>query len=509
MTGMRYMKNALVLTGCNALLRLAGLAFRIWLVGMLGARGMGLYMQVLAVYGLFLTVATAGLSAAATCLLAEELSYSEARAHTMLRTLLAASLGLGIAAGGAQYYLAKPIAYLWLGDALAVRAIHSAALGLPFAAVSSVFRGYFFARRQVLPGAVSQIAEQISQIGLTAWWLNSETDLAGDCSVLLKAGAVAEAVGAGVLSLWYQVKGKLSGKAKKTISHHTVHRIWAMFWPVESGQCLAAGLHTAEHILVPACLTAALAGSMGRQEAMTQYGALEGMAIPILLFPLGLFGTLSTLLVPELVQKNTQKNKPQLQKAIDNMLTLTAYSGAFIGAAVWVWAEPICMLLYDNLQAGRYLHLLACIAPTLYIECMVAGALKAVQQQQRSFYCSAIVDVLNVAGIIFIVPRWGMEGLLAVMGSKCLLISGLHLYCLLKTQQISFRFVRWLVKPFAAAIVAVGVGRGVSLCFGWYNWSALIAGSCAALLIWGGITLGFDGKGLMEEMRANCVEKIV
>ena len=68
--GQSYLKNAALLTGADVLLRLAGMGLRIYLANALGGEGMGLYQLVLAVYALFVTLATAGVSVAATRLAA-------------------------------------------------------------------------------------------------------------------------------------------------------------------------------------------------------------------------------------------------------------------------------------------------------------------------------------------------------------------------------------------------------------------------------------------------------
>ena len=77
--GQSYLKNAALLTGADVLLRLAGMGLRIYLANALGGEGMGLYQLVLAVYSLFVTLATAGVSVAATRLMAEELAASIAK----------------------------------------------------------------------------------------------------------------------------------------------------------------------------------------------------------------------------------------------------------------------------------------------------------------------------------------------------------------------------------------------------------------------------------------------
>ena len=96
--GQSYLKNAALLTGADVLLRLAGMGLRIYLANALGGEGMGLYQLVLAVYSLFVTLATAGVSVAATRLMAEELARSPAEARGMLHCLLLAGAGLGVLA---------------------------------------------------------------------------------------------------------------------------------------------------------------------------------------------------------------------------------------------------------------------------------------------------------------------------------------------------------------------------------------------------------------------------
>ena len=111
-----YFKNAALLTGSDVVLRLAGMGLRIWLANALGGAGMGLYQLVLAVYGLFVTLATAGISVAAARLLTEELSRDKAAARGMLVRLVLAGLTLGGLAMAAQFATAGLAAKWWLGD---------------------------------------------------------------------------------------------------------------------------------------------------------------------------------------------------------------------------------------------------------------------------------------------------------------------------------------------------------------------------------------------------------
>ena len=192
-----YLKNAALLTGSDVVLRLAGMGLRIWLANELGGEGMGLYQLVLAVYSLFVTLATAGVSVAATRLMAEELSgpaSARGAARGMLRRLLAAGLVLGMFAAALQLATADLAARLWLGDVRAVGALRVSALGMPWMAVSAVLRGFFIARRHVAPNVFSQLTEQTVRIALVALALTRTEGLAVGvrCMLVLGATAVSE-----------------------------------------------------------------------------------------------------------------------------------------------------------------------------------------------------------------------------------------------------------------------------------------------------------------------------
>ena len=246
-----YWKNAALLTGSDVVLRLAGLGLRIGLANALGGEGMGLYQLVLAVYGLFVTLATAGISVAATRLLTEELSRDAASARGMLRRLLALGAGLGVLAMAAQAGLAGLAAKWWLGDVRVAGALRLSALGLPWMAVSAVLRGFFLARRRVGPNVASQLAEQTVRIGAVAAALYATPgrDAGERCTLVLGATALSEAVSCTLMALFCRGEARrcFGGKRAQTPPEAS-RRLWDILWPVEGGRVLASTLHTAENM---------------------------------------------------------------------------------------------------------------------------------------------------------------------------------------------------------------------------------------------------------------------
>lgn len=127
-----YLKNAAILTGTGLLLRAAGMFFRIYIAARIGAEGMGLYQLIYTVYTMAVTLATAGLSVAATRLSAELLATDDpANVRAAMRRTLALGLGLGAAAAALLFTGAGLAADWWLEDARA--ALSAAHFGAQFA----------------------------------------------------------------------------------------------------------------------------------------------------------------------------------------------------------------------------------------------------------------------------------------------------------------------------------------------------------------------------------------
>lgn len=504
-----YWKNAVLLTGSDVVLRLAGMGLRIWLANVLGGEGMGLYQLVLAVYSLFVTLATSGISVAATRLMTEELSRDAGKARGMLRRLVLTGLALGSLAMLLQLGTAELAAKFWLGDVRAGAALRVSSLGMPWMALSAVLRGFFLARRCVTPNVLSQLAEQMVRITAVAIGLarTQGWDVGARCAVVLAATALSEAVSALMMLFFYSREAKNCFAGQKAERPAALRaRLWDILLPVEGGRVLSSALHTAENMLVPACLAVFLAQEGGRTAALEQYGTLKGMALPLLNFPFGLLGSLAVLLMPEITQAHVLGQTERLRTLLDRMLRLTGYFSALAGALFWVWGGTVAQLLYGSQEAGFYLQTLAPAMPLMYLESMVDGAMKGVGEQKASFRYSVWDSILRIAGVVLLLPRFGMKGFLAVILLSSLYTCAANTGRLLFSSGTKHAFRRWVGAPLMAALAAAGAGvllRSVlELPAGTAGqWLMFVLGGVGTVLVFLAAALPL---GLGEELRAIC-----
>ena len=426
-----YVHNAALLTGAGLVLRVLGMGFRVVLAAALGSEGMGLYQLILALYMVFVSFATAGVNVASARLAAQSLARGNGMAET-LRGLVFTALCFGAAAMLAQSVLAGPCARLLLHDARAETALLILAPSLPFMAVSGAVRGCFLAARRVQPNITAQLIEQLVRMAVAVAGLRA---LAGwgagyGCAAVLLGNTVSEAVSCGIMLAFAARTPEFAPRPGGALHPYTQKELNEILWPVEGSRLLASALQAAESSLIPYTL-ALYTGS--RAEAVAQYGALKGMALPLLFFPFSVLGALSGLLMPEITRTHTKGDAAATRRLVYTMLRLTGGFSLLAGVGFVLLGRPLAQYLYQDADVGRYVQVLGFVAPFMYLESMVDGVLKGLGEQLASFRYSLLDSALRITAIWLLLPRYGMAGFLGVMIASNLLTFGLNLCRMLKT----------------------------------------------------------------------------
>lgn len=455
-----YLKNAAIMTATGLILRAVGMLFRIYIAGKIGAQGMGVYQLITTAYTMAVTLGTAGLTLAATRICADLLAEGcEGQVKRALHKVVTLGVTAGMITAGFLFFGADFISVNWLTEPRAALSLRILAPSLPFMSVSASLRGYFMARRNVVPPSRAQLLEQVVRIAVVAglFYVFDPQEIVFSCAVVVVGNTVSEAVSWLILSLGYR-KDLQSLPSDTGRSNHNRSALLATWMPIAGNQCLATALHTVENVMVPAALAVFLAS---RETALEQYGALKGMAMPVLFFPFSLLGTLSALLMPEIASAYVQRKKALLCRLIQRVMLITLVLSIFAALEFTVFAKPIGQVLYQSEEIGFYLGILGPLMPFLYLESMVDGMLKGVDQQFATFRYTMLDSVLRIAAIAFFVPRWGMKGFLFVMLLSNLFTCSMNLGRLIQVTQCGFEWMRWVFKPLFCAFLAAVFHRFV------------------------------------------------
>ena len=134
--------NTALLTAASLLMSGVAMAFQVWLVGKIGAAGIGLYQLTLSVTGLAATFAISGVRFASTRLVSEELGLERpGGVRAAMGRCLAYGAFFGLAAAVILRELAEPVGFLWIGDARTVKPLKLSALSMPCVSLCSAMSG--------------------------------------------------------------------------------------------------------------------------------------------------------------------------------------------------------------------------------------------------------------------------------------------------------------------------------------------------------------------------------
>lgn len=454
----RFLFNAAILTGTSLITRTIGISFRIYMSNMIGAEGIGLYQLICAVYFFATTFATSGITLVVTRLVTDCLAKGETgRAKFVTRRCFFIGLVLSLSCAAALFIFAEPIGADFLNDSRTVLSLRVLAPSLPFMATSACFRGYFFARRTAIYTASEQLLEQIIEIAVFACVVGTMAPMGltyACCSVAI--GTVLSEVVTCVYSYVLYALDARKLKGKETPMPKFLRRVLSIGAPVTASSCLRSGLSTAENMLIPAGFKKYGASY---ERSLSDYGMITGMVMPILQFPSAFLMSFSSLMIPEMSEANAATHKNAIHYMTQRILRFALLFSVPTAVIFFFFADSLGQLLYGSADVGVYLCVLAPIVPLNYLDNVVDGMLKGLNQQMQYLTYNIIDSALRVVLIFFLLPVMGIKGLIIVMFISAILNTSLSLARLIKVTQVKFHPVEWILKPFlASALPCIALG---------------------------------------------------
>lgn len=450
-----FLQNAALLTVTSLVLRTVGIFFRMYLSNRIGAEGMGLYQLIVSVYVLASAFAAAGICTAVTRMVTDALCRGDRRtALAALRTAVIVSIAVGVASALLVSLAAYPISRFGIGDIRAVSALRILTVSLPFMGVSSCLKGYFMARRRVNVTTHAQLLEQAVRIAVIAVLLERgyAASVAAACAVVMVGDVVAESVSCLHLAAAFRRDRRALPPENHEKNTAIMATLMGIALPITATRYLNTALHTVENLLVPSRLSR-YTGS--RAVALAQFGCLKGMAMPLLFFPSSFLSSLATLLIPEISEAASLDRQEQVKRAVARTLHLTLTGSVLVSGVFYLYAMPLGQLFYRSDEVGCMLRALAPLIPAMYVESMVDGILKGLNQQVSTLKYSLVDSALRLCLVMTVVPRAGMAGFLFVMTVSNVLVAVLNVQRLMTVTGMRFRWRQWVIAPTLAVAVAV------------------------------------------------------
>lgn len=406
----KLFRNAAILTVAGFISRIFGFLFRIFLSRSFGEESVGLYQMIFPLYILCLSLSTAGLQTAVSRITAEKTTLGH---NKEADGVLTAALCLAVVISLIEILViqdqAGSIAGSLFGDDRCMELILIISYALPFAAVHSCICGRSLGLGDTMLPAASQLIEQCVRIlTVVLLWIFLRTCGLTPSIRLAAAGVVAGEMAAAL----FTVRGLRLQRPVRA----GIRELFAFSAPLTANRTALTLLQSIEAVSIPASL---IRYGMSATEAVSLYGVLTGMALPCILFPSALTGSVGTVLLPAVSAASTSGNRRSvfllLRKAIVSCFSLGLACCLFF----LLFGKMIGRFLFHSADAGRFIITLAWICPFLYVNSSLLNAVNGYGRTGTSFLISMSGLLIRIAGVFLAVPKFGIQGYLwALLGAQ-------------------------------------------------------------------------------------------
>ena len=174
------------------------------------------------------------------------------------------------------------------------------------------------------------------------------------------------------------------------------------------------------------------------------YGQLEGMAIPLVVFPSFITYALSVSLVPAISEAAARNYYRLVEHRLTQAIRLSCIIGAPCAILIYVLAEPLATLLYHHPEVAIYIQMMAPFAIFLYLQGPLASILQGLDHAHIAMRNSVIGAFLKTI-LIFLLgsnPQLGIQGVVLAINCGIIIVTFLHLYSISRLVSITIYFRR-------------------------------------------------------------------
>ena len=447
-----FLINGAILTSTSLLMKFAALIFNIYISNQIGSEAVGVFSLVMAVYLFFITVATSGLNIAVTVIVSEKFALNKNKqAIKAIRTCIFFSLLLGIAAGGLILLFSNFITSKCLHNMVSSRPLFYIAIGLPFIAMSSCISSYFATIRKAYKNAISQVFEFTIKMFATIILLkiNISNGVEAICISLILADVISEICSFTLIFILYIIDIKLK-KLEDIRSFGQRINILKIAFPVAVTSYIRSGLSTLKQLIIPTQLEKS---GISCSRALSQYGMINGMVLPVITFPTVFTDSYSMLLIPEFSTYVAQKNYKAINYIANKIFKITCAFTMCICSIFFIFSNDLGLAIYNNIEIGYYFKIFTPFIFFMYMDHIIDCILKGLNKQFGVMCCNILDLSITTCFIYFLLPVLGIKGyVLSIFFSEVLNFS-ISLFQLFKYSGIKPNLIDWIVVPLFCSLV--------------------------------------------------------
>lgn len=449
----KFFINGILLTIVGIAVRSVAISFNSFISKTIGAEGMGLYSLIGTVYSFAVTFATSGISLTVTRLVSSAIGEGREReVKGILSSAVKYALIFSATATLTLFFAAEYFAVVTLSDSRAELPLRILSASLIPLALASVFSGYFVGVKRVGRNAAAQVICQAFKIFTTAILVVKFSGggvLSG--TVVLCVGTTLTELSVFLVLFIQFIYDKRKKLPKEKGQERHFHSVSSMALPLAVSAYIRSALLMLEHTLIPKRL---VDRGESHSMALSSYGILHGMAVPMLLYPMAPLSSFAGLLVPEFAEGFARREYSRMRRVANEALNTTLVYAIFAAVILFMFSEELGYLVYGSYDAGYYIAVMAPVVPIMYLDHVADSILKGIGEHVYSMWVNISDSLLSVILVWVLIKKMGIGGyalVIVVMEGYNFILSAKRLY---KRIRFKISIFKSIVIPAVSAFLS-------------------------------------------------------
>ena len=418
----KFIKSTIILILGGMFTKLLGIIIRMVMSRVVDINTVGLYMMILPTFSLMMAISQLGFAKSISKLVSE----NRYKSTNLLFSILPVSILINIILTIFLVLASKFIANTLLHNGDAYLPILAISLVLPFDALSSILRGFFFGKEKMFPHIVSNLAEQIVRlilmITVIPTLLNKGSIIATTGLILINV--ISELCSSLVL-IFFLPKRFTIKKCDLYPNIKYIKDVLSISIPTTTTRITG----TIGYFFEPIILTHVLLQVGYSSQYITQeYGVITAFVMPILLLPSFFTNAISNAMLPVVSREYIKGNIPYIKRKLRQALSFSVIISIFCILIINLIPEWFLSFFYNTSRGVNYLRFLSPIFILYSLEAPLSSFLEAINKANLVMYDN-IIGIIIKTVLMFIISYFkiGLYGLLIAMIINILIVSIKHI----------------------------------------------------------------------------------
>lgn len=401
----KFIKSTLILVIGGIITKLLSFIIRIYFTRVIGTDGINIYSIIMPTYSLLITITQLGFPIAISNIIAK----GDRRGKNVIFSIIPVSIILNLLLISIVLVSAKYLSYNLLHDPNCYYPLISLAFVLPFISLSSIIRGYFFGKQQMMPHSISNIIEQLFKLFVVLAVLPH----------LLKYGTIIAVSGYILISILSETMSIIIFLLYLPKNFHfkytdlkpdlgTIKDVLSIGLPSVGSRIIG----NVGYFLEPIILTfVMMSAGYSSSFIIGEYAIYNTYVISVLIVPTFLLMALSTSLIPE-ISKN-YLNRKKVKRIYNKVMIFAFILGLVSNIGIYILAPLILKVIFNTTKGLTYIRFLSFFFIIYYLEAPMSSTLQALNEAKYVMKTTTIAITIKLISMALLsLFKIGIYGLI-------------------------------------------------------------------------------------------------